>query len=164
METVSKVDTDRNTNSRGAAIREKHLSLLNATYARAKINGPKNNYLNPLHRSAWKSVTRNKTEQFVQQIHRELVSKSWLKYSTNSMFLTDELTLSYIQNPKTVATPVRIRTDFAIKIWGFNRGLSYTLRYHQHEVFTCFQLLAVVTSACLPVRRKINFNRSSSLF
>ena len=32
-------------------------------------------------------------------------------------------------------------TDFSIKIWGFNRRLTATLWYHQHEVLTCFRLL-----------------------
>ena len=38
----------------------------------------------------------------------------------------------YVQNPKTVATPVRIYTytDFAIEILGFYRHLTETLRWH----------------------------------
>ena len=70
-------------------------------------------------------------------------------------------TYIYVRNPKTVATPVRIYTytDFAIEIWGFNRRLTDTLRYHQHEVFTCFQLLAAITTACLPVGRKVEFTQ-----
>ena len=80
------------------------------------------------------------------------------------------LTLSYVyiyvRNPKTIATPVRIYTytDFAIEIWAFNRRLTDTLQYHEHEAPTCFLLLAAITSACLPVGRKVNCTQSSSLF
>ena len=36
-------------------------------------------------------------------------------------------------------------THFAIEIWSFNRRLTDTLRYQQHEMFTCFWLLAAIT-------------------
>ena len=55
-------------------------------------------------------------------------------------------------------------TEFAIEIWGFNRHLTDILRYHQQKVFMCFRLLAAITSACLPVGRKVEFTRSSPLF
>ena len=60
-----------------------------------------------------------------------------------NLTLSDFRTYIYVRNSKTIATPVRIYTytDFAIEIWGFNRHLTDNLRYHQHEVFTCFRLL-----------------------
>ena len=51
--------------------------------------------------------------------------------------LSDFRTYIYVRNSQTVATHVRIYTytDFAIEIWGFNRRLTDTLRYH-HTVHT----------------------------
>ena len=64
-----------------------------------------------------------------------------LRLLTLSDFCTD------LRRP--VVTFVRIYpyTDFAIKIWGFNRHLTDILLYHQHKVFTCFLLQATIASA-----------------
>ena len=42
--------------------------------------------------------------------------------------------------------------------------LTYTLRYQQHKVFTCFRLLVAITSAYLPVGRNVEFTQSPPLF
>ena len=68
-------------------------------------------------------------------------------------------TFVHVRNPKTVATPICVRTRTLRSKY---RRLSDTLlRYHQNEALTCFLLLAATTSPCLPVGRKLDF---TSLF
>ena len=88
-----------------------------------------------------------------------------------SRTLCRDLTLSYIysiyvRNLKTVATPVRIYTytDLSIEIWGFYRRLKDTLRYLQHELFTCFRSVASISQHVYQVGRKVEFSRSCPLF
>ena len=79
-----------------------------------------------------------------------------------------QLTLSYVyvQNPKTVATPVRIYTyaDFAIEIRGFYRHLTETLRYHLARCSRASGLLASISRHVYQVGRKVEFTRSCPLF
>ena len=75
-------------------------------------------------------------------------------------------TSTYVRNPKTVATPVRIYTytDFAIEIWGFYQCLTDTLRYHHTRCSRASGLLASISQHVYQVGRKVDFTQSCPLF
>ena len=69
----------------------------------------------------------------------------------------------YVRNSQTVATPVRIYTytEFAIEIWGFNRRLTDTLRYH-HTVHTrCSRASSLQLAAIL---QQVNQRKKSGVY
>ena len=82
------------------------------------------------------------------------------------------LTLSYVlyiyvQNPKTVATHIRIYTytDFVIEIRGFYRRLTDTLRYQHTRCSRASGLqLAAILQHIYQVGRKVEFTQSYLLF
>ena len=67
--------------------------------------------------------------------------------------LSDFRTYIYVRNSQTVATPVRIYiytyTDFAIEIWGLNRRLTDTLRYHHTVHMRCSRASGLQLAAIL---------------
>ena len=48
-------------------------------------------------------------------------------------------------NPAVTFVRIYPYTDFVIEMGHFKRRLTDTLRYLQHELFTCFRLLAAIT-------------------
>ena len=89
---------------------------------------------------------------------------SWSKFDVVYLTLSYFRTYIYVQNPKTVATPVRIYTyRLAIEIWAFYWRLtdlySITSRgVHVLPVCCCHYI------RCLLVGGKVQFNRSCLLF
>ena len=89
-----------------------------------------------------------------------------IQYVYHVLTLSDFHTYIYLQNPKTVATPVRIYTytDFAIEIWGFNRRLTDTLWYHHTRCSHASGLLAAITQHVYQTKKSGVYSKLSAVF
>ena len=106
-----------------------------------------------------KSKTWQQADDFIViAIWRKLIQS----YS-NVLILSDFRTYIYVRNSQTVATPVRIYTytDFAIEIWGFNRRLTDTLRYHHTVHMRCSRASGLQLAAIL---QQVNQRKKSGVY